>query len=78
MEDLDYKNWGEGERVCGLGGEREMEGDREGGGSGGWREIGKGRGFVDWRLIDCSFGVAGLVPLSVCLRRIRMLEECAG
>jgi hypothetical protein len=25
-----------------------MEGDREGGGSGGWREIGKGRGFVDW------------------------------
>ncbi|HTD94390.1 MAG TPA: hypothetical protein VK644_11275 [Chitinophagaceae bacterium] len=30
---------------------------------------------VWWRLIDCSFGVIGLVPLSICLKRITQLEE---
>jgi hypothetical protein len=33
---------------------------------------------IYWRLIDCSFGVVGLVPLSLCYRRIRLLEESAG
>ena len=28
-----------------------------------------------WRLIDCSFGVVGLIPLIVCLRSIRELER---
>lgn len=28
-----------------------------------------------WRLIDCSFGVFGLVPLGICLRKINRLEE---
>lgn len=27
-----------------------------------------------WRLVDASFGVAGIVPLWLCLRYIRMLE----
>lgn len=27
-----------------------------------------------WQLIDCSFGVIGLVPLLVCLRAVRRLE----
>ena len=27
-----------------------------------------------WRLIDCSFGVLGLIPLGICLHRIRRLE----
>lgn len=27
-----------------------------------------------WRLIDCSFGVVGIIPLIVCLRAIRELE----
>ena len=30
---------------------------------------------IFWRLIDCSFGVVGLVPLSLCYRRIGILEE---
>jgi hypothetical protein len=30
---------------------------------------------VWWRLIDCSFGVIGLLPLSICLKRITQLEE---
>jgi hypothetical protein len=29
---------------------------------------------VWWRLIDCSFGLAGLVPLIICLRNIKKLE----
>jgi hypothetical protein len=33
---------------------------------------------IYWRLIDCSFGVVGLVPLLVCYRRIRMLERYVG
>jgi hypothetical protein len=28
-----------------------------------------------WRLIDCSFGVIGAVPLLICLRYVRQLEQ---
>jgi hypothetical protein len=28
-----------------------------------------------WRLIDCSFGIGGLVPLIICLRKINKLEQ---
>jgi hypothetical protein len=28
-----------------------------------------------WRLIDCSFGVIGVIPLSYCLRLVRTLEK---
>ena len=28
-----------------------------------------------WQLIDCSFGVIGLVPLCICYRKIEMLEK---
>ena len=27
-----------------------------------------------WRLIDCSFGIIGLVPLLICLKNIKRLE----
>lgn len=27
-----------------------------------------------WRLIDCSFGVIGLIPLIICLKNIKRLE----
>jgi hypothetical protein len=27
-----------------------------------------------WRLIDCSFGIIGILPLSICLRKINWLE----
>jgi len=30
-----------------------------------------------WRLIDCSFGVIGVVPLLVCLQYIRRIEQTA-
>lgn len=30
---------------------------------------------MGWRLIDCSFGVFGLVPLRICLNRITQLEK---
>ncbi|PSL23357.1 hypothetical protein [Chitinophaga ginsengisoli] len=30
---------------------------------------------VHWRLIDCSFGVIGIIPLLICHRRIRQLEK---
>ncbi|MET0391556.1 MAG: hypothetical protein ABW019_00390 [Chitinophagaceae bacterium] len=30
---------------------------------------------IGWRLIDCSFGVAGLLPLAICYRRITALEN---
>ncbi len=30
---------------------------------------------VWWRLIDCSFGLIGLIPLAVCYRRIDLLES---
>jgi hypothetical protein len=29
----------------------------------------------EWRLIDCSFGMVGIVPLLLCLRWIRELER---
>jgi hypothetical protein len=28
-----------------------------------------------WRLIDCSFGVFGIIPLYFCYRNIKMLEQ---
>jgi hypothetical protein len=28
-----------------------------------------------WRLIDCSFGVIGLIPLGICLTKINHLEK---
>src|SRR6185503_16046120 len=28
-----------------------------------------------WRLIDCSFGVIGFIPLFICLKQIRKLED---
>ena len=28
-----------------------------------------------WRLIDCSFGGIGLIPLAICYRKIRILEQ---
>jgi len=28
-----------------------------------------------WRLIDCSFGVFGLIPLAICYKKIRLLER---
>jgi hypothetical protein len=28
-----------------------------------------------WRLVDCSFGVTGLVPLTICLNKIKKLES---
>ncbi|HEV3224754.1 MAG TPA: hypothetical protein VGZ90_17865 [Puia sp.] len=27
-----------------------------------------------WQLIDCSFGVIGLIPLTICYRKIEQLE----
>jgi hypothetical protein len=30
---------------------------------------------VYWRLIDCSFGVIGLIPLSICYNKLRLLEK---
>ena len=30
---------------------------------------------VGWRLIDCAFGVVGLIPLSICLRKINSIES---
>jgi hypothetical protein len=30
---------------------------------------------VGWRLIDCAFGVVGLIPLSICLRKINSIEK---
>ncbi|HEX7902544.1 MAG TPA: hypothetical protein VF487_01605 [Chitinophagaceae bacterium] len=28
-----------------------------------------------WQLIDCSFGIIGLIPLSICYKKINRLEE---
>jgi hypothetical protein len=33
---------------------------------------------IYWRLIDCSFGLIGLLPLSICYRKIRLLEAGGG
>ncbi|MEO5564321.1 MAG: hypothetical protein ABIR18_12825 [Chitinophagaceae bacterium] len=30
---------------------------------------------IGWRLIDCSFGVVGLLPLNICYRKIKQLEK---
>jgi hypothetical protein len=30
---------------------------------------------VGWRLIDCAFGVIGLIPLSICLSKINTIEK---
>lgn len=30
---------------------------------------------VGWRLIDCSFGIIGLIPLSICLAKIKQVEN---
>lgn len=30
-----------------------------------------------WRLIDCSFGIVGIVPLLICLRYVREIELSA-
>ena len=30
---------------------------------------------IGWRLIDCSFGVIGLIPLSICLSKINQAEK---
>ena len=27
-----------------------------------------------WRLVDCSFGIIGLIPLSICMKNIKRLE----
>ncbi len=27
-----------------------------------------------WRVIDCSFGVIGMIPLVICLKNIKKLE----
>jgi len=33
---------------------------------------------VYWRLIDCSFGIIGLIPLTICYRKIRLLQQLTG
>lgn len=30
---------------------------------------------IGWRLIDCSFGVIGFVPLAICKKKIEVLEK---
>lgn len=30
---------------------------------------------IGWQLIDCSFGVIGLIPLTICYHKIRQLEK---
>lgn len=30
---------------------------------------------VYWRMIDCSFGIFGVIPLLICLRDVRRLEQ---
>jgi len=31
-----------------------------------------------WRLIDCSFGIVGCIPLLICRRSIRSMEQTEG
>ena len=33
---------------------------------------------IGWRLVDCSFGVIGLVPLALARRSIRQLEALSA
>lgn len=40
---------------------------------GGFRQI-----PIGWRFIDCSFGIVGLIPLSLALRWARALEQKRG
>lgn len=28
-----------------------------------------------WRMLDCSFGIIGIIPLTICYNKIRMLEK---
>jgi len=28
-----------------------------------------------WRLVDCSFGIIGLIPLAICLKNIKRMEN---
>ena len=28
-----------------------------------------------WRLVDCSFGIIGLLPLAICLQKIKIIES---
>jgi len=30
---------------------------------------------IGWRLIDCAFGIIGLIPLSICLSKIALIEK---
>ena len=30
---------------------------------------------IGWRLIDCFFGIIGLIPLSICLAKIKQVEN---
>jgi hypothetical protein len=30
---------------------------------------------IGWRLIDCAFGVIGLIPLSICLSKVNAIEK---
>ena len=30
---------------------------------------------VGWRLIDCAFGITGLIPLAICMRNINEIEN---
>lgn len=30
-----------------------------------------------WRLIDCSFGIVGVIPLLICLHHVRQIERAA-
>ena len=30
---------------------------------------------VGWRLIDCAFGITGLIPLAICMRNISEIEN---
>lgn len=30
---------------------------------------------IGWRLIDCAFGIVGLIPLSICLSKINQAEK---
>lgn len=30
---------------------------------------------IFWRLIDCSFGIVGIIPLWICYRKINQLEQ---
>jgi hypothetical protein len=32
---------------------------------------------LNWRMIDCSFGIIGVIPLLICLRYVRQMERAA-